>query len=287
MADEPHRLASLSSTTEELLAMSPDEHDCLDFKEIVAPLTDEYMAMMANAAALRDEEHATVLVGVAEEKDSATGLTSGRIIGLSGDLHRAAETIAQRASMTKPSPVGIEIFEENVDAAPILRVVIMPTAPPHYDQRGRRATRQHTTTRAMSDEEILRLLEAREKRRYAGVVEETANLMMGDFRVVTDEMLETIERQRYEPDELSRAFQEVLMRIDDLEVLLIDLPRDFDPFDPSSMEGTLASLVNAREMGLMAMAHRIDELSDADVEAIERVVNAPPALWSTSGIDVR
>ncbi len=50
--------------------------------------------------------------------------------------------------------------------------------PPHYDQKGRRATRQHTTTRAMSDEEVLQLLEAREQRRYAGVAEDTANLMM-------------------------------------------------------------------------------------------------------------
>jgi hypothetical protein len=52
VADRPRRLAGLSSTTGELLALSPDEHDCLDFKETVDPLTDEYMAMMANAAAL-------------------------------------------------------------------------------------------------------------------------------------------------------------------------------------------------------------------------------------------
>ena len=58
---------------------------------------------------------------------------------------------------------------------------------------------------------------------------------------------------------------------------LMDLP-DFDPFDPSSMEALWHSLVNAREMGLMAMANRIDELSDADVESIERVVNTPPSV---------
>jgi hypothetical protein len=62
--------------------MSPDEHEFLDFKRDISPLTADYLAIMANAAALGGESHATVLVGVAEERDSKTGVTSARIVGL-------------------------------------------------------------------------------------------------------------------------------------------------------------------------------------------------------------
>ena len=58
--------------------MSPDEHECLDFKQNIQPLTDEYLAIMSNAAALADERHATVLVGVAEQRDSGGDLRADR-----------------------------------------------------------------------------------------------------------------------------------------------------------------------------------------------------------------
>ena len=279
MSPQQRRWQRLSSTTRALLATSPDEHECLDFKANAHPLTDEYLAMMANAAALAGETHATVLVGVTEHKDVEAGTTSGRIVGLTDDLHRTAETIAQRASMTAPTPVGIAIFEENVGSKPILRVTITPTSPPHYDQRGRRATRQHTTTRAMSDAEILQLLEAREQRRYDAVAEETANLMMGDFRVVSEEMIDKLERQEsWATDsarEVRERFDELWSRIDLVETRLDDLPEQIDPSDPQSMEHIIAAVAHAREAGLIALAMRIDDLTDEDVLAIDRLVSSP------------
>ncbi len=246
--------------------MSPDEHACLDFKANINPLTDEYLAMMANAAALGSEPYAIVLVGVAEERDAQSRTTSGRVVGIAGDLHQAAERIAQRASMTKPTPVGIDIFEENVGSKPILRVEIRPTMPPHYDQRGRRATRQHTTTRPMSDEEILELLSARERHRYEGVAEETANLMMGNFRVVTDQVLDSVE-------EGTGGIDTVLDRIDSLETALSDLGNEDEPM---SMELTMAQVMKARQMGLLYLSMRIDDLTGADIEAIDRIINSTP-----------
>jgi len=257
MPPERRRWSGLSRTTEGLLAVSPDENDCLDLKAIAQPLTDHYLATMANAAALRGEGHATVLVGVGERNDPTSGITTGEIAGLTGDLHQAGETISQRASMTKPSLVRIEIFEENVDSAPILRVEIIPTMPLHYDQAGRRSTRQHTTTRAMSDEEILQLLEARELRRYSGVAEDTANLMMGDFRVVTDEVMERIERQQLDSDDVASRLQELMGRIDDVEFQLLDLPRDFDPADPESMEHSRLYATSCGERPLIRAVGRV------------------------------
>jgi hypothetical protein len=285
------RWRRLSACTQALLATSPDETETLDFKENINPLTDEYLTAMANAAALRQEPYATVLVGVAEAKDAKTGTTSGRIVGVGGDLHKAAETIAQRASNTRPTPIRILIFEENVSSRkPILRVEITPTSPPHFDQRGRRATRQHTTTRAMSDEEILQLLEAREQRRFVGVAEDTANLMMGRFRVVSEEMVQTVERGQWDAEDAMKdvlrrfenfaedvggLFDELWRRIDQLEMQLDDLAGDMDPADPNSMEHIVAALAHQREVGLMAAATQIGRLTDRDIEALDRVVNSP------------
>jgi hypothetical protein len=185
--------------------------------------------------------------------------------------------------MTRPSPVRVEVFEENVSSKPILRVEITPTLPPHFDRRGRRATRQHSTTRAMSDEEILKLLQARERRRFAGVAEETANLMMGNFRVVTNEVLELLsqidrlssqmewlEMRVNEPDWVG----ELWARMDHLEEELDELQGQFGPNDSMSLEDTLRALVEARRAGVLHLSMRIDELTDPDIEAIERVVNS-------------
>jgi hypothetical protein len=138
----------------------------------------------------------------------------------------------------------------------------------------------------MSDEEILTLLEAREHRRYAGVAEQTANLMMGDFRIVTDEMLESIEQQQSQDDvpggirDLLDRFDELWTRVDDLQLQLDNLPEAVDPADPLSMEHTLAAVVNARQMGLVSVSMRVGDLTNADIDAIERVLNSTPDMLS-------
>ncbi len=271
----------VSSVTRELLATSPSEGECVDFKENSEPLTAEYMSAMANAAALAGEDHATVLVGVAEVKDPKTGATSGRIVGLASAAHKAAETIAQRGSMILPTPARVETFEENrATTKPILRVHVTPTAPPHYDNRGRRATRQGTTTRPMSDAEMLQLLQARESRRFEAVAEDTANLMMGEFRVVGDDLLETIRRSEAETgvaiEEVVGRLNEIWSRLDDFEGQLDNLPDQIDTADPESMEWTLLALLRTRQTGAVALALRREALGDADIDAIERVINAAP-----------
>lgn len=178
-------MQGVSVATTRLLSRSPGEHDYLDFKEDSSSLSAGDIAAMANAAALAGESHATMLIGVGEKEDPRTGVVSGEIVGLSGDVHKLGEKIAQISSNTRPTPVRLGIFEENVSAKPILRVEITPTLPPHYDDKGRRATRQHRTTRAMSDQEMLELLQARAEHRFGP---DTEDLMMGEFQVVRDEL---------------------------------------------------------------------------------------------------
>ena len=90
----------MSAETRSLLALSPDENEWLEFKENSRPLNDSYLSVMANAAALADENHATIVIGVAEDKDQKTGVTTARIIGLDEDLHSAEERISAAASNT-------------------------------------------------------------------------------------------------------------------------------------------------------------------------------------------
>jgi hypothetical protein len=61
-----------------------------------------------------------------------------------------------------------------------------------------------------------------------------------------------------------------------LETQLDELPGHIDSRDQMSMEGVLAALVRAREIGLVALSQRIGELTDADIEAIESVISSPP-----------
>lgn len=154
--------------------------------------------------------------------------------------------------------------------------------PTHYDDNGHRATRQDSTTRAMADEEILTLLRQRGHERYADVAEQTADLMMGQLRVVNEDVLDRLDQL----GELAQSLQAIKAGVevpDWLEALwdrLLDLedwigqqPDRVDPADPLSMEQTLAALGSLRQQGLVLLAMRVDELSGEDVEAIEQVIH--------------
>jgi DNA-binding XRE family transcriptional regulator len=143
----------------------------------------------------------------------------------------------------------------------------------------------------MSDEEMLRLLGAREQRGFAAVAEETANVMMGDFRVVREDVLDAVREQSEDVQhavreqsedtnervlrELGEVYDELWARLDSLEAAVEALPDQLDSGESMSMEHTLIMLKHAREMGGLACAMRIDRLDDADVDDIERVINAP------------
>ena len=74
-----------------------------------------------------------------EEADPETGLVTGKVVGLSGDLHRHIETIQNYCRDTHPVPVGVRIIEEGTATrTPFLRLEIWPTFAPHYDSAGRR-----------------------------------------------------------------------------------------------------------------------------------------------------
>jgi hypothetical protein len=278
---EKRRWKGLSSVTQSLLDASPDEHTLLEFKEIPKVVTPDVLATLANAVALEDRSEATILVGVRERRDPKLKAVSAEVVGVKGDLHNHAELIHQQAAHTQPIPVKVEVFEENVDVLPILRVVVAPTSPPHYDQKGQRSTRQGTTTRAMRDEELLRLFEAREQGRFSAVAEQTAgravDAMMGDFSVIQQEQAEQLERLQLQGEEAgvdSRDNLELIRdRIDDVEDAVHLVPQQVDPSDPDALEHVWSRPRGIRQNGAYFVADRLDDVPEDIADGIQEVLN--------------
>ncbi|MEJ1938024.1 hypothetical protein WDZ92_48140, partial [Nostoc sp. NIES-2111] len=59
------------------------------------------------------------------------------------------------------------IEEATKDAHPFVRAEVRPTMPPHFDDEGRRQTRQGRSTRALTDDELLQIYLTREADAFA------------------------------------------------------------------------------------------------------------------------
>jgi hypothetical protein len=175
-----------------------------EFKRIIDVVTPKQLAALANWVAVdtvRDAAH--LLVGVDEEEDVRTGLVRGVPCGLPKGLDKAVSRIQEMAKLTRPIPVDAFIVEEAVATpVPFVRVEIRPTMPPHFDDEGRRQTRQGRSTRALTDDELLRIYLDREagsfaeRFRQAGAELQRA---VGDVGSQVDEMATAIEQRIAKP----------------------------------------------------------------------------------------
>lgn len=140
-----------------------------EFKSTVDAVKPRVLAALANWVALESgREAAHLLVGVEEVEDKETGLVRGVPCGLPQGLDKAVSRLQEMARMTRPIPVDAFIVEEGVAGpTPFVRVEIRPTMPPHFDDEGRRQTRQGRSTRALTDDELLRIYLDREAGSFA------------------------------------------------------------------------------------------------------------------------
>lgn len=164
---EPSRYSKASVAARRLLTLG--ESGRCEFKRDADAITPRLLAALANWAAIdstRDVAH--LLVGVEEIEDMHTGLVYGQPFGLPKGLDKAVARIQDMASKTRPIPVDVFIVEEAVaETTPFLRVEIRPTMPPHFDDEGRRQTRQGRSTRALTDDELLGIYLDREAGSFA------------------------------------------------------------------------------------------------------------------------
>lgn len=164
--ENPIRHQRLSREAQSILA-TRGESGRFEFEESADAVTATVMVAAANWSAQRDGEPVTILVGVREENDPVTGLSFGTIAGVSR-LSREIGKLTSRARDTWPIPVSLTVIEEAVaTSSPFLRLEIRATSAPHYDNSGRRVTRDGASTRPLTDEELLAMYLDREGDRFA------------------------------------------------------------------------------------------------------------------------
>lgn len=192
----------MSATAQRILALG--ESGRYEFKRDVDVVTPKLLAALANWVALDPaREVAHLLVGVEEIEDEDTGLVYGQPFGLPRGLDKAVSRIQDMASKTRPIPVDVFIVEEGVfTATPFLRIELRPTMPPHFDDEGRRQTRQGRSTRALTDDELLRTYLDREAGSFATRFRQTTTELQSAVGVVgsqVDQIAEGIENNIAQP----------------------------------------------------------------------------------------
>lgn len=168
-----------------------------EFKRDAKAVSSTVLVAAANWVALNpDEEQATLLVGVDERANPKTGVVTGKVVGLPGNLHKHVETIQNYVRDTHPTPVNVRIVEEGTaTGTPFLRLEIAPTLPPHYDNGGRRVVRNNASTRPLVDEELLAIYLDREGARFEQRFARTARQLLAGILEITssvDDVASTI-----------------------------------------------------------------------------------------------
>ncbi|NLS11181.1 hypothetical protein HGQ17_14480 [Nesterenkonia sp. MY13] len=192
----------MSTDAQHMLALG--ESGRYEFKRDAEAVSPKVLSTLANWVALDPtREVAHLLVGVDEVEDAETGLVCGIPCGLPKGLDRAVARLQDIATKTRPIPVDIFIIEEAVnEKVPFLRVEVRPTMPPHFDDEGRRQTRQGRSTRALTDDELLRIYLDREAGSFAARFRQTTTELQSAVGVVgsqVDQIAEGIEKHIAEP----------------------------------------------------------------------------------------
>jgi hypothetical protein len=233
-----------------------------EFKSAVNSVTSSLFATLANWVALDPErEVAHLLVGVNERTDEATGLVYGEPCGLPKGLDRAVERIQNVASETRPIPVDIFIIEEAVkEAIPFVRVEVRPTMPPHFDGEGRRQTRIGRSTRALTDDELLRIYLDREAGSFAA-----------RFRQTADELHSAVGTLGTQVDQIAGAIEQNIARpISELTNIVVKATAAASSAAEAATEAedaasSAASAASSAEGTADSVGH--------DVQRVERLVN--------------
>lgn len=185
----PLRYHQVSAEATALLK-AEGESGRFEFKQTARSVKPEVLCAAANWVALDpSREHVTLLVGVEEKEDPATGLVTGSVIAGGLNLQKAVETIQNLVRETRPVPVNVTIIEEGVaTSAPFVRLEIRPTFAPHYDAEGRRQTRNNASTRPLTDEELLDLYLDREAAKFEQRFQRTAQRLTNQLATIGDDV---------------------------------------------------------------------------------------------------
>lgn len=111
---EPSRYQRPSKAALNMLS-AEGESGRFEFKRNAKATDAQVLVAAANWVALDpSRSKVTILVGVDEKTDPTTGLVTGEVVGLQGDLHKHVETIQNFCRETHPVPVGLGLIEEGL-----------------------------------------------------------------------------------------------------------------------------------------------------------------------------
>ncbi|EWM13760.1 helix-turn-helix domain-containing protein [Kutzneria sp. 744] len=217
----PTRYKHASAEALQMLALG--ESGRYEFKRDAEAVSPKVLAALANWVALDPaREAAHLLVGVDEVEDTETGLVYGVPCGLPKGLDRAVARLQDMASKIRPIPVDVFIVEESVgEGKPFLRVEVRPTMPPHFDDEGRRQTRQGRSTRALTDDELLHVYLDREAGTFSARFRHTAVELrdaVGAVGAQVDQITDAIDRNIAQPlQELTSTVDRAAIAASDAE----------------------------------------------------------------------
>jgi hypothetical protein len=205
---EQSRYAGVSKRSRDILD-SQGESGRFEFKLTSTAVKPDVLVAAANWVALNSErDSVTLLVGVAERRDPATGVTTGVVEGLRGDMSQHVDRVNQYIRNTLPIPVNVRIVEEGASTAkPFLRLEIRPTRPPHFDDQGRRVTRQGASTRPITDDELLALYLVREAHQFEQRFRRTAEELTAQLQLISSDVVDLTDQLEGTIDENLRAIQ--------------------------------------------------------------------------------
>lgn len=288
VAARPTRYKQVSAQAKQMLALG--ESGRYEFKRDAEAVSPKVLAALANWVALDPaREVAHLLVGVDEKEDAETGLVYGVPYGLPKGLDRAVARLQDMASKTRPIPVDVFIIEEAVsEGVPFLRLEVRPTMPPHFDDEGRRQTRQGRSTRALTDDELLRIYLDREAGSFAARFRHTAAELrdaVGAVGTQVDQIADAIDRNIAQPlEELTdtagmaasaardaeATASTVGYDVTNVEQLVRDLQRVVEELQDDSLESLAARVAQIRRNVWWAFTVDTWERSSARAEHLSR-----------------
>jgi hypothetical protein len=281
--DVRFRWQGLSAETEAILDHQ-GEADRFEFKREPDAVTTRVLVAAANAAVLEGMGAVTILVGVDEFRDPDTGAVRGIVAGLK-NLEKHKQAIVSRSSETLPVPVAMTVYEENLGTTkPILRLVVTPTRPPHYDRLGARVTRQGASHRAITDDELLDLYLRREaeafRERFGNVasrLEAHLQDVADDMARVSSSMNDDLYRVHNLAEEAAGASEESFAFLQGLDEAIGRIESTLDGIakSTSTVEEAWWELRSVRERAVMYFGLRVQPAAKA-VAVLRRVLAKTP-----------
>lgn len=235
------------------LLLNHSEGFDVDFKRDLEGVKLKTLIAFANS-----RSGGTVLVGV-EEYTSGEGLQRGRIVGC--DVSDKARLQIQNKALSCVPPIMIQLFSENLNKLPILRIEIPSGAQkPYCSPSGEYSLRADGRNRALQPGDMLQLFMERESDQFlqrfkyaVSKLEQQVAVMDSDLRTGVDQMI----------DDITRLDKDTAHILNELYGRFMDLKREteFSKRHDHQVERKIQRLKHGLDHKYRELAGRMDKLN--------------------------